>query len=101
MAAVVPCCQTMGQPNEAKSILGHLDKQTFEEVYFGKKYEELRQAHEEKDFNRIEYCKNCDLLYEDLESLIWSNDKTAKVGQMMGVNTDFNLMQYNKANMFK
>ena len=33
-AAVVPCCQTLGPPNEAKSILGHLDKNTFEEVYF-------------------------------------------------------------------
>ncbi len=103
MGAVVPCCMTMGPPNEAKSILGHLDKQTFEEVYFGKKYEELRQAHEEKDFDRIEYCKNCDLLYEDTESLVWTNDKTAKMGKPMGVGKDFNfnLIKYNKMNMFK
>ena len=26
-AAMVPCCQTLGPPNEEKSILGHLDKQ--------------------------------------------------------------------------
>ena len=25
-AAVVPCCQTLGPPNEEKSILGHLIK---------------------------------------------------------------------------
>ena len=32
-AAVVPCCQTLGPPNEEKSILGHLDTQTYEEVW--------------------------------------------------------------------
>ena len=26
-AAIVPCCQTLGPPNEEKSILGHLDKE--------------------------------------------------------------------------
>ena len=100
-AAVVPCCQTLGPPNEAKSILGHLDKQTFEEVYFGKKYEELREAHNEKDFDQIEYCKNCDFLYEEPESLVWTNGRTTEPGQVMGGDKDFNLMKYNKANMFK
>ena len=40
-SAVVPCCQTLGPPNE-ESILGHLDKESFEEVYLGKKYTQLR-----------------------------------------------------------
>ena len=35
-SAIVPCCQTLGPPNEEKSILGHLDEETFEEVYLGK-----------------------------------------------------------------
>ena len=48
---VVPCCQTLGPPNEEKSILGHLDRNSFEEVYFGKNYEELRKAHE-KNFDK-------------------------------------------------
>jgi radical SAM protein with 4Fe4S-binding SPASM domain len=65
---VVPCCQTLGPPNEAKSILGHLDENSFEEVYFGKKYEELRKNHKEKKFDEIEYCKDCDFLYEDPET---------------------------------
>ena len=47
-AAMVPCCQTLGPPNEEKSILGHLDKETFEDVYFGNKYNDLRKAHSEK-----------------------------------------------------
>ena len=40
-------------------------------------------------------------MYEDPESLVWTNDKTAEVGQVMGTSKDFNLLKYNKANMFK
>ena len=93
--AVVPCCQTLGPPNEAKSILGHLDKDTFEEVYFGKKYQDLRLAHEKKNFDDIEYCKNCDFLYEDPEILVWTNDKKAKLHHMLGTDDDFILTKYN------
>jgi len=92
--AVVPCCQTLGPPNEAKSILGHLDKDTFEGVYFGKKYQDLRLAHENKNFDSIEYCKNCDFLYEDPETLVWTNDKTAKLHHMLGTDSDFILTNY-------
>ena len=81
--------------NEAKSILGHLDKNTFEEVYFGEKFQELRKAHDEKDFDKIDYCKDCDFLYDDPEILIWSNDKTAKVHHMLGTDDDFVLTNYN------
>lgn len=93
--AVVPCCQTLGPPNESKSILGHLDNETFEEVYFGKKYQDLRLAHENKDFDSIEYCKNCDFLYEDPEILVWTNDKKAKLHHMLGTDDDFILTKYN------
>lgn len=94
--AVVPCCQTLGPPNEAKSILGHLDKDSFEEVYFGKKYQDLRLAHENKNFDNIEYCKNCDFLYEDPEILVWTNDKKAKLHHMLGTDDDFILTKYDK-----
>ena len=93
-SSMVPCCQTLGPPNEEKSILGHLDKETFEEVYWGKKYTELRKAHEEKRFDDIEYCKNCDFLYADQEVLVWSNDPEAKVGHMLGTRKDFILHDY-------
>ncbi len=93
--AVVPCCQTLGPPNESKSILGHLDNETFEEVYFGKKYQDLRLAHENKNFDSIEYCNNCDFLYEDPEILVWTNDKKAKLHHMLGTDDDFILTKYN------
>jgi len=96
MAAITPCCQTLGPPNEEKSILGHLDKDTFEDVYFGEKFNELRKAHDCKDFDKIEYCKDCDFLYDDPEILIWSNDKTAKVHHMLGTDESFILTDYNK-----
>ena len=30
LGAVTACCQTLGPPNESKSIMGHLDKESFE-----------------------------------------------------------------------
>ena len=96
--SVVPCCQTLGPPNEEKSILGHLDKNSFEDVYFGKNYENLRKAHEEKNFDSIEYCKNCDFLYEDPEAIVWTNDKDHQLYNMLGTGDDFILTEYKDRN---
>lgn len=85
-AAVTPCCQTLGPPNESKSVLGHLSEQTLEEVYFGEEYEKLRKAHKEKRFDDIDYCSNCDFLYDDPETLVWSNDPDASRNYMLGTN---------------
>ena len=93
-SAMVPCCQTLGPPNEEKSILGHLDDESFEEVYFGDKYNELRDAHTAGDFDKIDYCKDCDFLYEDPEVLVWSNDNSAKINNMLGTGDDFILTEY-------
>ena len=87
--AIVPCCQTLGPPNEAKSILGHLDNQTFEDIYFGEKYEYLRNAHKNQEFDKIDYCKDCDFLDGDPEVLVWTNDNKAKVNHMLGTEEDF------------
>ena len=88
--AVTPCCQTMGPPNESKSVLGHTETQSIEEIWFGTKYEELREAHRTKNFDSIDYCKNCDFLYDDPEVLVWSNDKSAKPYHMLGTNFSLN-----------
>ena len=82
--AVTPCCQTMGPPNESLSVLGHTETQTIEEIWNGTEYEQLRKAHAEKDFDSIEYCKDCDFLYEDPEVLVWSNDPKASTDYMLG-----------------
>ena len=95
IGAIVPCCQTLGPPNEEKSILGHMDKQNFEEIYNGEKYQKLRTAHENKAFDDIEYCKNCDFLYDDPEVMVWTNDPNAKINHMLGTPDDFILTKYN------
>ena len=87
--AVVPCCQTLGPPNEEKSILGHLSDKSFEEIWNGDKYNNLRDAHKKSKFDIIDYCKNCDFLYEDPEVLIWSNDPKAKINHMLGTPDNF------------
>ena len=46
--------------------------------------------------DKIDYCKDCDFLYDDPEILIWTNDKTAKVHHMLGTDDDFILTNYNK-----
>ena len=90
--AVTPCCQTMGPPNEAKSVLGHLDNQSIEEVMQGPLYQELKKKHSKGDFDSIDYCKNCDFLIEDPEVLVWSNDPNANTDHMLG--TNFSLADY-------
>jgi len=96
--AVTPCCQTLGPPNEEKSILGHFDKDSFEEIYFGEKYQKLRDAHSKNEFDKIDYCKDCDFLYDDPQVLVWSNDKNAKLNNMLGTGDDFILTEFNKSN---
>jgi MoaA/NifB/PqqE/SkfB family radical SAM enzyme len=100
-ASVVPCCQTLGPPNEAKSVLGHLDTESFEDVYFGEKYENLRNAHSKNEFDKIDYCKNCDFLYQSEEVLAWTNDKNARINNMLGTDEDFILTEFNKDRMKK
>jgi len=73
--AVVPCCMVLGQ--DSKAVLGHLSENTIEEIYYGEAYENLRKLHKEHRFDEIEYCKNCDMLYETPESLVWSNFETS------------------------
>jgi len=84
--AVTSCCQTLGPPNETKSVMGHLDDQTLDEVWNGDRYKTLRKAHAEKDFDSLDFCKDCDFLYDDPEVLVWTNDPNMKVGQMLGTN---------------
>lgn len=88
LGAVTPCCQTMGPPNESKSVLGHFEDQTFEQIWDGQLYNELRAKHEAGDFDSIDYCKGCDFLYDDPEVLVWTNDETFSIHQMLGTQLD-------------
>lgn len=76
---VVACCMVLGKDSEA--ILGHLDNQTIEEVWNGILYNNLRDKHSTGDWNDINYCKNCDQLYDFPESLVWTNIENRQYGQ--------------------
>jgi hypothetical protein len=78
-AAVVPCCFVLGQ--DSKAVLGHLDNQSIKEIIEGDAYSDLRKKHAEKDFDKIDYCKNCDQLYDSPESLVWTNIPGKEYGQ--------------------
>jgi len=86
--AVTPCCQTMGPPNEDLSVLGHADTESLCDIWYGEKYERVRQLHKEKRFDETPFCANCDFLYDDPEVLVWSNDPTASINHMLGTNFD-------------
>ena len=78
-AAVVPCCFVLGQ--DSKAVMGHLDTQTIAEVIEAKPYSIIREKHDAGDFDAIDYCKNCDQLYDAPESLVWTNIPDKKYGQ--------------------
>lgn len=85
--AVNPCCQVLGRDEEA--VLGHFSEQTFEEIWYGKEYEQLRKDHETGNYP--DYCKGCDFLLDDPEVLVYSNHKRS-LYKMVG--TEFNLDDY-------
>lgn len=87
--AVVPCCMVLGQ--DSKAVMGHLSEQTIEEVWNGEIYNNLREAHRNHDFDSIDYCKSCDMLYDAPEAVVWSNFET-DYNKLTG--SSFNMEQF-------
>jgi len=92
--AVTPCAQTLGPPNETKSVLGYSDKESLHDIWNGALYNELREKHLKEDFDNIDYCKKCDFLYDDPDVLVWTNDEATDVGDIQG--TSLNLLRHLK-----
>ncbi|MDC3408824.1 radical SAM protein [Burkholderiales bacterium] len=91
-ASVVPCCFVLGQ--DSKAVLGHLDTQTIAEVLEGEKYQELRDKHAKSDFDSIDYCRDCDQLYDIPEALVWTNVPGKEYGQSKYIQ-DLDYRQWN------
>ena len=87
--AVHPCCQVLGRDDEA--VLGHLSEQSIEDVWFGREYEHLREAHRKGEYPK--YCLECDFLIDDPEVLVWTNHER-DLYKMHG--TKFDLNDYRK-----
>lgn len=86
--AVHPCCQVLG--NDDAAILGHMSDNTAEEIWYGDKYEELRNQH--RTGNYPDYCKSCDFLIDDPEVLVYSNH--TRLHKMHGTRFDLNDFRY-------
>ena len=67
--AVHPCCQVLGQ--DEKAVLGHASTDDVIDIFFGEEYEALREGH--RTGNYPDYCKTCDFLIDDTETLVYSN----------------------------
>lgn len=70
-AAVVPCPNVLGQ--DSKAVMGHLSEKSLKDVINSDEYVSLRENHIKKTFENVDYCKNCDHIYDVPESLVWTN----------------------------
>ncbi len=84
--AVVPCPFVLGQ--DSKAVLGHTQDTPLAEILNGKPMQALRDAHLRSDFDSVDYCKNCDQLYEVQEALVWTNipGRTYGPSRISGIN---------------
>ena len=89
--AVAPCCQVLGRDSEA--ILGYMSQESLENIWYGEKYESLRESH--RTGNYPDYCKSCDFLIDDPEVLVYTNYER-ELYKMHG--TEFNLNDYRYLN---
>ena len=78
--AVVACCMVLG--NDSQAVLGHLDSESLIDVWNGSARKKLQQYHKNGRWNEIEYCKNCDQLYDHPESLIYTSKAGRKYNQI-------------------
>ena len=85
--AIHPCCQVLGRDSEA--VLGHGSENTLKEIWYGDKYNKLREQHRTGDYP--DFCKSCDFLVDDPEVLVYTNHEREN-HKMYG--TKFSLEDY-------
>jgi len=66
----------------------HTQDTPLAEILNGKPMQALRDAHLRSDFDSVDYCKNCDQLYEVQEALVWTNipGRTYGPSRISGIN---------------
>lgn len=66
---VIPCCYDYNN----QIVLGNAFQQPVLEILNGDKYELLRYAHREKQFQLFPYCNQCDQLLPHADALVYTN----------------------------
>jgi len=84
--AVVPCPNVLGQ--DSKAVMGHTQDTPLIKIINNKKMLHWRDVHFRETFDEIDYCKNCDQLFDIPEALVWTNIKSRVYGQscISGIN---------------
>lgn len=84
--AVVPCPNVLGM--DSKAVMGHTSDTPLMDIVNGEKMVALRKAHLAKDFDSVDYCKDCDQLLEVKEALVWTNieERTYGPSRISGIN---------------
>ena len=77
--AVVPCPNVLGQ--DSKAVMGHLQDMSLIDVATSEKFQHLRTVHIKKQFDEIDYCRDCDQLIESPEALVWTNIDNRQYGE--------------------
>jgi len=85
--AIHPCCQVLGRDDEA--VLGHMSENKLTDIWYGDKYEELREQHRTGQYP--DFCKGWDFLIDDPEVLVYTNHERENY-KMHG--TEFHLDDY-------
>lgn len=78
--AVVACCMVLG--NDSQAVLGHLDSESLIDIWNGPARKKLQEYHNAGRWNEIDYCKNCDQLYDNPESLVYTSKSGRKYNQI-------------------
>ncbi|MBF0275746.1 MAG: radical SAM protein [Nitrospinae bacterium] len=66
---VIPCCWDYN----GEMILGDLNTQSVPEVFRSKKYDAIRNAHDEGMFSEFPFCDSCDQLHEHKDAIVYSS----------------------------
>ncbi len=73
---LVPCCFDYN----SEIVLGDLNKNSLKEILNSKEYNDLRDAHNKREFDRYPFCNKCDQLYENEQAMIYTTIKNSKYG---------------------
>jgi len=66
--------------HDSKAVLGHASETPLMEIMNGEAYQHVRDVHIRKDFDELDFCKDCDQLIDADEILVWTNIKGREYG---------------------
>ncbi len=73
--SILPCCAVINASE--KSIIGNINKSSFQEIYYGKKFQNMKRLLSTNNRDKVEMCKQCTLVsFPEKESNFYNRVKT-------------------------